>query len=108
MPLSLEKLRSELRSERRRAHPVPFSKVRSKIVHKHGVVRDGRLQFCSTGRDSYDPGSKGKVMYRTQEDAEAARAEMEQIPNAWPMRSYQCAGAVVEHWHLASIKVHSR
>jgi len=97
---SLEALRNELRAQRAN----PFSKRRSKILHRYGMKASGRLRFCSVGRDSANMASRGKVMYATWELAERARAELEALDQVRPMRVYPCSDAIIEHYHLASVK----
>jgi hypothetical protein len=47
--------------------------------------------------------SKPKVVYATEEIAEAARLALEHLPGTRPLHSYECRRTRVPHYHLASV-----
>jgi len=82
--------------------------ARAEVLARHGrLTRAGRPIFCRPSRAEVEgralprPGSDGKVIYSTREDAEAAARELEAL-GARPLRSYLCARSRGGHYHLTT------
>ncbi|GAA0926323.1 hypothetical protein [Pseudonocardia zijingensis] len=82
--------------------------ARAEVLARHGrLTKAGRPIFCrpsraeAEGRALPRPGSDGKVIYSTREDAEAAARELEAL-GARPLRSYLCARSRGGHYHLTT------
>jgi hypothetical protein len=84
--------------------------ARADVLVRHGrLTKAGRPIFCRPSRAEIEgrvlprqnPGSDGKVIYSTREDAEAAARELEEL-GARPLRSYICARSQGGHFHLTT------
>jgi hypothetical protein len=84
--------------------------ARAEVLARHGrLTKAGRPIFCRPSRAEIEgrvlprqgPGSDGKVIYATREDAEAAARELEAL-GARPLRSYICARSRGGHFHLTT------
>ena len=84
--------------------------ARAEVLARHGrLTKAGRPIFCRPSRAEIEgrvlprqgPGSDGKVIYSTREDAEAAARELEAL-GARPLRSYICARSRGGHYHLTT------
>jgi hypothetical protein len=84
--------------------------ARAEVLCRHArLTKAGRPIFCRPSRAEIEgwapprqgPGSDGKVIYSTREDAEAAARELEAL-GARPLRSYICARSRGGHFHLTT------
>ncbi len=83
---------------------------RAEVLNRYGrLTKAGRPIFCRPSRAEIEgwmplrqsPGSDGKVIYSTREDAEAAARELEAL-GARPLRSYICSRSRGGHYHLTT------
>jgi hypothetical protein len=84
--------------------------ARAEVLCRYArLTRAGRPIFCRPSRAEIEgrvlprqgPGSDGKVIYATREDAEAAARELESL-GARPLRSYPCGRSRGGHFHLTT------
>ncbi|OLT21147.1 hypothetical protein BJF78_08935 [Pseudonocardia sp. CNS-139] len=84
--------------------------ARGEVLHRHArLTKNGRPIFCRPSRAEIEgsviprqgPGSDGKVIYSTREDAEAAARELESLGSR-PLRSYLCGRSRGGHFHLTT------
>ncbi len=84
--------------------------ARAEVLFRYGrLTRGGRPVFCRPSRAEIEgralprqgPGSDGKVIYSTREDAEAAARELEAL-GARPLRPYLCGRSRGGHFHLTT------
>ena len=84
--------------------------ARAEVLCRYArLTRAGRPIFCRPSRAEIEgrvlprqgPGSDGKVIYSTREDAEAAARELEEL-GARRLRAYVCGRSRHGHYHLAT------
>ena len=84
--------------------------ARAEVLCRHArLMKNGRPIFCRPSRAEIEgrvlprqsPGTDGKVIYSTREDAEAAARELEEL-GARPLRSYLCGRSRGGHFHLTT------
>ncbi|MHA6627893.1 hypothetical protein ACU61A_20850 [Pseudonocardia sichuanensis] len=84
--------------------------ARAEVLIRHArLMKSGRPIFCRPSRAEIEgrvlprqgPGTDGKVIYSTREDAEAAARELESL-GARPLRSYLCGRSRGGHFHLTT------
>jgi hypothetical protein len=84
--------------------------ARGEVLNRHArLTKNGRPIFCRPSQAEIDgrvlprqgPGSDGKVIYSTRDDAEAAARELESL-GARALRSYLCGRSRGGHYHLTT------
>lgn len=84
--------------------------ARGEVLIRHArLAASGRPVFCTPSRAEIagtaplrqSPGTTGKVIYGTREDAEAAARELEEL-GAHRLRAYRCSRSRGGHFHLTT------
>lgn len=97
------------------AQRVVRDEARGEVLDRHArLTRNGRPIFCRPSQAEIEgrvlprqgPGSDGKVIYSTREDAESAARELESL-GSQALRSYLCGRSRGGHYHLTTDVAHT-